>query len=545
MKRAVRYALTWLDHRTGVETAARRFLYDEIPASSGWPQVFGSVALFLFLMQALTGILLALNYAPTPGDAYNSLSYIIREVTAGRMIHGLHHWGASMMVVIVVVHMGQVLLYGSYKKPREITWIVGVLLLLLILGFGLTGYLLPWDNRAYWGTVVTTRIAAQVPIAGSYLEHLMGAEDGVGVVTFARFYSVHVLLFPALTGILIAIHIYLIRRNGITPAAGETRPPRRFYPEQAFKDGVAVFITFAILFAMAALAKVPLDRLADPTDTAAVPRPEWYFLFLFEIVKFFQGALEPVGAVVLPTIAILFLFALPFIDRRPLRALSERKLAQAVLAAGLVSWTGLTAAALVSTPKVTPPTLALPSTRDWTRLSPQELAGVSYFRQEHCGSCHNLVDGEPKPGPNLATVTPRKPADWMIAHFKNPSQLIPGSNMPPIHLTDAQLNALSSLLLRITPENAVSVSEAPPEAVRGADIYVANGCASCHKVNGMGGDLGPSLNGVASRRTPEWIKKHFITPAALSPRSVMPPFQFSPEDEHALVKYLSWLPGGQ
>lgn len=545
MKRAVRQAITWLDQRTGIETAVRRFLFEEIPASSGWPHVFGSVVLFLFLIQVLTGILLAFNYAPTPGDAYNSLNYIIREVTAGRMIQSLHHWGASVMVIVVVLHMAQVLLYGAYKKPRETTWMVGVVLLLLTLGFGLTGYLLPWDNRAYWGTVVTTKIAAQAPIIGAYLERLMGAENGVGAVTFARFYSLHVLLFPGVTGILIAIHVYLVRRHGITPATGESRPPRKFYPEQAFKDAVAVFVAFTFLFGMAVLAKVPLDRLADPTDTTAVPRPEWYFLFLFQILKFFQGTLEPVGSVLLPTAAILFLFALPFIDRGQPRTLRERRLAAAAVAAGVVSWTALTAAAVVTTPKATTAPIALPSTRDWTRLSPEELAGVGYFRQEQCGTCHNLVDGEPKPGPNLAAVTPRKPADWMIAHFKNPSQVIPGSNMPPIHLADAQLNALSSFLLRLTPENAVSVSDAPAAAVKGAEIYVTNGCSSCHKVNGMGPDIGPSLNGVASRRTPDWAKKHFVNPAALSPGSVMPPFRLSPEDESALVEYLFSLPAGQ
>ncbi len=141
----------WLDHRTGVETAIKDFFYEEIPGSSGWHQVFGSIALFLFMVQAFTGVLLAVNYAPTPGDAYNSLKYIVTEVTGGRLIHGLHHWGASMIIVIVVVHMIQVFVYGSYKKPREATWMVGVVLLLVVLGFGLTGYLLPWDNRAYWG----------------------------------------------------------------------------------------------------------------------------------------------------------------------------------------------------------------------------------------------------------------------------------------------------------------------------------------------------------------------------------------------------------
>ena len=159
----------WLDRRTGIETAIRNFLDEDIPASTSWPQAFGSVALFLFLTQAFTGILLALNFAPTAGDAYNSLQYIVREVVAGQMIRGLHHWGATMMIIVVVLHMTQVFLCGAYKKPREATWHIGVLLLLLTLGFGLTGYLLPWDNRAYWGTVVTTQIAGSIPIVGSYL----------------------------------------------------------------------------------------------------------------------------------------------------------------------------------------------------------------------------------------------------------------------------------------------------------------------------------------------------------------------------------------
>lgn len=133
----------WLDHRTGIHTAARNFLYEEIPASSGWRQVFGSVAVFLFFTQAFTGVLLAFNYAPTPGDAYNSLRYILTELTAGRLIRGLHHWGASMMIVTVVLHMVQVFLFGAYKKPREATWMVGVVLLLMTLAYGLTGYLLP------------------------------------------------------------------------------------------------------------------------------------------------------------------------------------------------------------------------------------------------------------------------------------------------------------------------------------------------------------------------------------------------------------------
>src|SRR5215813_8124548 len=231
MKRHWRDLNDWLDHRTGVHTGVRKFMLEDIPASSGWHQVFGSVAVFLFMVQAFTGALLAFNYAPTPGDAYNSLRYILTEVTAGRLMRGLHHWGASMMIVVVVLHMIQVFLYGAYKRPRETTWMVGVVLLLLTLAYGLTGYLLPWDNRAYWGTVVTTKIAASAPFLGPYLTRLLGSEGPIGVVTFARFFGLHVLLLPPATAVLIGIHVYLVRKHGVTPAPGdELVQPKKFYP---------------------------------------------------------------------------------------------------------------------------------------------------------------------------------------------------------------------------------------------------------------------------------------------------------------------------
>src|SRR6476620_8817403 len=242
----------WLENRTGIQTAVQKFLYEDIPASSGWRHVLGSVAVFMFLVQAFTGALLAFNYAPTPGEAYNSLRYILTELTGGRLIRGLHHWGASMMIVVVVLHMVQVFLWGAYKKPREATWMIGVVLLLLTLGYGLTGYLLPWDNRAYWGTVVATQIAGSAPGAGPYVSQLLGGEGGIGVVTFARFYAIHVLILPPITMMLIGVHVYLVRRHGVAPAPDdETRTKKKFYPEQVFKDTVAIFVAFAILFALA------------------------------------------------------------------------------------------------------------------------------------------------------------------------------------------------------------------------------------------------------------------------------------------------------
>src|SRR5215472_7801800 len=261
MKKRIDQFVEAFDHRTGLHTALRKFLYEEIPQSSGWHQVFGSVALFLILIQFFTGAMLAFNYAPTTGEAYNSLRYILTEVTAGRLMRGLHHWGASMIIVVVVMHMVQVFLWGAYKKPREGTWMIGCVLLLLTLAYGLTGYLLPWDNRAYWGTVVATQIGSTVPLMGPYVTRVLGSANGIGVVTFARFYAVHVLLLPPTTMLLIGLHVYLVRKHGVVPSLGdELKPKRVFYPQQVFKDTVAIFVAFTILFTLAIAAKVPLER---------------------------------------------------------------------------------------------------------------------------------------------------------------------------------------------------------------------------------------------------------------------------------------------
>lgn len=540
LKRAV---LDWLDHRTGLETAVRDFLYEDIPGSSGWHQVFGSVAVFLFMVQIFTGILLACNYAPTPGDAYNSLKYIVTEVPGGRMIHGLHHWGASMMIVVVVLHMAQVFLFGAYKKPREATWMVGVCLLLIVLGFGLTGYLLPWDNRAYWGTVVSTQIAGQVPLLGHYLQRLLGSSGGVGVVTFARFYAIHVLILPPLTTGLILFHIYLVRRHGVTPTPGDTAPTKKFFPDQMLKDTIAVFAAFVILYLMAIFVSVPLERLADPTDLNYVPRPDWYFLFLFEMLKFFKGWLEPVGTVVMPSLAVLALILTPFVDRGKLTKLTRRTTAAGIVTFAAIGWAALTFAAIKTTPPQEQPVSTSSASASWGQFSPQELAGLGYYREEKCVACHNLDVGPPKAGPNLATAHEHRNVAWMIRHFKNPSEVVPGSSMPPIALGDADLNALAAFLLKLTPQNATGVASAPDEVVRGAQIYEAQECGNCHMVNGVGAKVGPPLNGLARRRDAKWVEEHFANPSGLSPGSIMPPSHFSPADMKAIVEYLFSLSG--
>jgi ubiquinol-cytochrome c reductase cytochrome b subunit len=538
--------VSWLDHRTGIETAVRNFLYEEIPASSGWHQLFGSIAVFLFLVQSFTGALLAFNYAPTPGDAYNSLRYILTEVTGGHLIRGLHHWGASMLIVVVVLHMTQVFLYGAYKKPREATWIVGVVLLLLTMVYGLTGYLLPWDNRAYWGTVVSTQIAARAPLLGPYLSRLLGGEGAIGVVTFARFYGLHVLLLPPATAFLIAVHIYLVRKHGVAPQPGdEEKAKKKFYPQQALKDTTAIFIAFAVLFTMAVAVRVPLERLADPTDPTYVPRPDWYFLFLFQTLKFFDGPLEVVGSVILPSLAVLALLLVPFVDRSQVMRVTHRTAAFGVVLLALLGWTGLTVAAVATTPK-TDNTVAIDfgAPTDWLGLSPEELAGIAYFRKENCASCHAVGAGKrtvSTPGPDLADVQIKKSAAWMIAHFKHPAAMVPGSSMPAILLNDAQLNALAAFLLKLNSRNAEALGNAPDFAVNSALLYQLNSCGSCHRVNGVGMTIGPPLNGLGRRRSKSWVVQHFADPAALSPGSMMPPYRFSSRQMDDLVAYLFTL----
>jgi mono/diheme cytochrome c family protein len=366
----------------------------------------------------------------------------------------------------------------------------------------------------------------------------------VGVVTFARFYGLHVMLLPPATLLLIALHIYLVRKHGVAPVAGdELRPQKKFFPEQVFKDTVAIFIAFVILFVMAVAVHVPLEQLADPTDTTYIPRPEWYFLFLFQTLKLFSGPLEMVGAVVLPGLAVMALILVPFVDRGRIKKVTQRTFAAGVVVLAAIGWGGLTAAAIVTTPKpAVGAVIDFSQPTGWLQLSPTELAGIGYFRKENCESCHTVGDGKPKIGPDLASRSIRKTATWMIQHFKRPSSMVPGSAMPPIRLTDAQLSTLAAFLLKLNSRNAEALGSTPDFAVQGAMIYQTSQCGSCHLVNGVGMKIGPPLNGLSKRRTRDWVERHFADPQALSPGSFMPAYKFSPPEMQKIVAYLFVLP---
>jgi quinol-cytochrome oxidoreductase complex cytochrome b subunit len=205
----------WLDERVGWRKIWEGIFLRKIPKTN-WLYTLGSATLFTGVLQIVTGVLLTIYYVPTPDHAYDSVQYISTQIPAGWLIRGLHHWGASAMVVLTVLHMLRIILYGAYKYPREMTWFTGVGLLLVVLGFGFTGYLLPWDQKAYWATIVGTRIAGVAPFAGDWILRVMRGGEELSAITLARFFGTHVWILPAILLLFLLVHLYLVIRLGIT-----------------------------------------------------------------------------------------------------------------------------------------------------------------------------------------------------------------------------------------------------------------------------------------------------------------------------------------
>jgi len=250
-----------------------------------------------------------------------------------------------------------------------------------------------------------------------------------------------------------------------------------------------------------------------------------------------------VGSVVLPGLAVLLLILVPFIDRSKLVKVTQRTVAFAVVAFVAIGWGGLTAAAVKSTPK---PALAAEvdysGPTDWMQLSPEEMAGIGYFRKENCISCHAIGDRGTAVGPDLTKARLHKDAAWMIQHFKRPSAMRPGTSMPAIQLSDNQLNSLAAFLLKLNDRNATALDNAPDFAVQGALLYQANRCGACHLINGGGMKIGPPLNGIARRQSRSWVEDHFADPQKMSPGSIMPPYKLNVRDMENLTSYLFALP---
>ena len=250
----------YVDERTGLNFGLRWFLFRNVPRGTSWFQTLGFTAMALFGLQAITGIILAMYYKPDPSVAHQSIVNITDHVTWGWLVRGMHKWGASAMIVVVFLHMGRVFFFGSYKYPRELTWLTGATLLILTMFMGLTGYLLVWDQRAYWATVVATNITSTAPIIGPYIGDILRGGPEFGPDTLSRFYSIHMLLIPIGIATFIVIHLYLITKLGIA------EPPwskRRLAAERAEEEERR----------RAAHERAPRGRIAVPPSEPGVPAP--------------------------------------------------------------------------------------------------------------------------------------------------------------------------------------------------------------------------------------------------------------------------------
>jgi ubiquinol-cytochrome c reductase cytochrome b subunit len=322
----------WFNKRAGLDTVLREALDEPIPGGARFAYVFGSALLFIFISQVITGVFLALYYVPSADHAHATVSYITKQVASGSFLRSIHAYGSSAMVILLLLHVTQTFLYGSYKGRRELLWLAGCVLFALTLCMAFTGYLLPWDQKAYFATAVGTNIASEVPFIGGWIKSLMRGGVDMGTLTLSRFFVAHVLLVPAAIFGFIALHVYLFRQAGSAGPINEDpvapkQPMELFYPRQVIIDAIFALLIILVLALLANFRPFELGPKANPADTRYLPRPEWYYIPIFQWLKYWPGPLAFIGVVVIPGI-IAFLFAsLPFLDRRMERRPWKRPIA--------------------------------------------------------------------------------------------------------------------------------------------------------------------------------------------------------------------------
>jgi ubiquinol-cytochrome c reductase cytochrome b subunit len=347
----------WLDGRYQLSSLMDALLHVDIPRSAR-TYYLGGITLFFFIVQAITGILLSLYYQPTPDTAHDSVLFIMNQVNFGWLIRSVHAWGANLMILFCVLHLLRIFFQGVYKAPREMTWLAGALLLAVTLGFGFTGYLLPWDQRAYWATTVGSEIAGAVPLVGQNLLVFLRSGPEVTARTLSRFFGVHVLILPASLLAILAVHLTLVHQQGLADPTRPVEPEGRsdvdtapisksgqqkrkllpFFPNYLLDEVIAWYVMLAVLIVLASLFPAGLEAPADPLRTPAHTKPEWYFLFLYQGLKL----VPRIVGVMAPIVGALVLFLLPFIDRNPHLAPHKRLIAITVGAAiliGIVAFT--------------------------------------------------------------------------------------------------------------------------------------------------------------------------------------------------------------
>jgi cytochrome b6 len=344
----------WLDERLSLASARELAAHKTVPVHRYMPlYYFGGMTLFFFLVQVMTGMLLMLYYRPSADEAFESIEFIMTTVPFGWLVRSIHSWSANLMVFFAFAHLATVFFLKAYRPPRELTWITGCLLLFLTLAFGFSGYLLPWNQLAFFATKVGTDIAGSVPLVGEWLLRFLRGGERVGGGTLSRFYGWHVAILPALTLLLLGVHLLLVQLHGMSVPPGVERAARRhrtmrFFPHFALRELFGWTLALGVLAALAALFPWELGEKADPFAPAYRDiRPEWYFVFLFETLKLVPGG-EIAGVeyeaipVLLSGVAALLLVLVPFLDRGVVRR-GRSPVFTAVGVAALVYIVGFTA----------------------------------------------------------------------------------------------------------------------------------------------------------------------------------------------------------
>jgi cytochrome b6 len=322
---------TWLDERVGLAELEQLARKKEVPVHrhTAW-YYLGGMTLFLFAVQVTTGILLLLYYRPSAEEAYESVQFLMAEVQFGWLVRSIHAWAANLMIFTLFVHLFSVLLLKAYRPPRELTWLSGVALMALAMAFGFTGYLLPWNELAYFATKVGTEITGAVPLVGPFLRRLLRGGDDVTGATLTRFYGVHVAILPALASLLVGLHLFLVQKHGMSaPLSVERQAEARrrmpFFPNFLLRDLVGWLAALATLAALAAYFPAELGKKADLFAPAPIGiKPEWYFMFMFQTLKYLPSYVLGIEGEVVGVVGFglggLLLALLPFLDRRAARA---------------------------------------------------------------------------------------------------------------------------------------------------------------------------------------------------------------------------------
>lgn len=549
----------FLEERTGYRALVSAALDEPVPGGARARYVFGSVLLFLIGNQVITGTLLAAGYAPSTHDAWASVAYIEEVAPLGWFIRGMHSTGASAAIVVVLLHLIQVTWAGAYRRPREVTWWVGLALLGLLLTFGLTGYLLPWDQKGYFATQVATSLIGATPVVGPSVQTIVQGGAHYGNLTLTRFYALHVLVLPMLVAAAIGVHVVLFRRHGVTPPAAldqstlavRTQP---FYPRQVALDLVAATACAAVIVALVLRTHgAGLEAPADPSSSYEA-RPEWYFLPLFQLLRHLPGSLELVGAIGVPLVAIGLLAALPFFDRGPSRAPMNRKLPLAIvglIVAGAValgvsakiedaSDTAFARGRARSDADAEAARVRFRARVGGGPLTPadQRVLGNALF-EEHCAGCHRLGGRGEAHAPELDGWSSRAWIDAFLAAPDDPRFFghteIHG--MKPVLVEGEDRKALVEWLWSLGGAAGADAAL----VTRGEALFESLSCSDCHARDGTSDGAGvPNLGGRASAGWIVGLLSDAGGPLYFGKKNTMPPFKdkLTPVEMDALVALL-------